>query len=125
MARVTVEKFKNSKFELTVLAADLTKKFASGKTPTVNPKKDKYTVVALREIESGSITCEQLKEDKIKSLQKNNQLDDIQDENFYAEQQESNVDNDNYSSAIEEMSNADLDFSDENILYQDETDIKK
>ncbi len=58
MARVTVEDCLDqvdNRFELVLLAAKRARQIANGAEPTVEPEKDKPTVIALRELAAGTI----------------------------------------------------------------------
>jgi DNA-directed RNA polymerase subunit omega len=58
MARITVDdctKFFTNRFELTLAATARARQIALGATPTLDPGKDKPTVLALREIAAGKI----------------------------------------------------------------------
>ena len=83
---------------------------------------DKNPVIALREIAAGNIDIEKLRDSQIANLQKNNKLDDITDENLYAENQESVVLEADYADSLEDTSfspeeeigfEADVDFGDD------------
>ena len=123
MARVTVEdciqEVKN-RFELVILAAGRAKSISSGAPLTVDRDKDKNPVVALREIANGNIDPEVLRESQIISLQKNNKVDEVLEENLHAEIQESVDEEVDYSAAGEDVfasdvsdsQEAEMDFSD-------------
>lgn len=73
MARVTVQDCvgddkTNNRFELVKLAAKRTEDIHSGSPITVPADNDKITVIALREIASGTIKIEDLKKKYITSL---------------------------------------------------------
>lgn len=73
MARVTVEdcvKKVPNRFDLVLLAAGRAKALTSGAPLTVERDNDKNTVVALREIEEGSIDLKTIKDNVVASLQK-------------------------------------------------------
>ena len=74
MARVTVEdciqKVPN-RFELVVLAAQRARDIAAGAQITVNRDRDKNPVVSLREIADTDVSLDGLRENVIKSLQRN------------------------------------------------------
>ncbi|MDC0864924.1 DNA-directed RNA polymerase subunit omega [Rickettsiaceae bacterium] len=91
MARVTVEDCVQqvpNRFELVILAAMRAKSIYSGIDPTVNPDNDKNPVIALREIAHGNIDIDSLREAKISSLQKVTQVEEVEEENVYAEAKE-------------------------------------
>ena len=73
MARVTVEecvkKIPNH-FNLVLLAANRTKSLEAGATPTLPREDDKNTVLALREIEAGTVDPNVLNENVIADMQK-------------------------------------------------------
>jgi DNA-directed RNA polymerase subunit omega len=79
MARVTVEdcvdKVSN-RFELVLLAAHRARGITAGAALAVNRDNDKNPVVALREIASGRIEPQQMKEDFIHSLQRHVERDE-------------------------------------------------
>ena len=65
MARITVDdcvKLIPNRFELTLAATARARQLALGATPTLDPGKDKPTVLALREIASGKIGVDILKQ---------------------------------------------------------------
>jgi DNA-directed RNA polymerase subunit omega len=65
MARITVDDcvvFFPNRFELTLAATARARQLALGATPTIDPGKDKPTVLALREIALGKIGPEILKQ---------------------------------------------------------------
>ena len=78
MARITVEdcidKVAN-RFELVLLAAHRARTIAKGSAATVEPKKDKNTVIALREI-AEVISASDMREGFIESLQVNAEVDE-------------------------------------------------
>lgn len=131
MARVTVEDCveKVAKYELVVLAAERAKKIGSGEAITVDRDNDKNPVIALREIASGNIDVDSLRETSIESLRKSNRMDIDPEENLYAEAQEPAVEaGDNYVASEEDdifseemdfsVESGDLDFSD-NVSEED------
>ena len=92
MARVTVEDCIEqvpNRFELVVLTSERARNISSGAPLTIERNNDKNPVIALREIAAGNIDIEKLRDSQIANLQKNNKMDDITDENLYAENQES------------------------------------
>ena len=61
MARITVDdcvKLIPNRFQLTLVATTRARQLALGATPTLDPGKDKPTVLALREIASAKIGLE-------------------------------------------------------------------
>ena len=125
MARVTVEDCIEeipNRFELVVLTSERARNISSGAPLTVERNNDKNPVIALREIAAGNIDIEKLRDSQIANLQKNNKLDDITDENLYAENKESVVLEADYADSLEDASfspeeeigfEADIDFSDD------------
>ena len=125
MARVTVEDCIEqvpNRFELVVLTSERARNISSGAPLTIERNNDKNPVIALREIAAGNIDIEKLRDSQIANLQKNNKLDDITDENLYAESQEAVGLEADYSEAEESTIfspddeigfEIDLDFSDE------------
>ena len=64
MARITVDdclKIFPNRFQLTLAATYRARQLSAGASPLVEPNKDKFTVIALREIASGKIGTEVLK----------------------------------------------------------------
>ncbi|ACT57410.1 DNA-directed RNA polymerase subunit omega [Candidatus Liberibacter asiaticus] len=79
MARTTVEDCidkVDNRFLLVLLASHRTRHLSQGAKPTVDVGKDKNTVVALREIASGTLSPDDLEEDFIHSLQKHVEIDE-------------------------------------------------
>lgn len=125
MARVTVEDCVveiPNRFELVVLAAERTKHISSGAPLTVERDNDKNPVVALREIANNKIEISNLRDSVVASLQKNNKMDDIAEENLYAETQESMSIEEGFDDIAKEASfsteeeigfEVDIDFSDD------------
>ena len=73
MARVTIEdciKKVPNHFNLVLLAANRTKSLEAGVTPTLPREDDKNTVLALREIEAGTVDTKVLNENVIADMQK-------------------------------------------------------
>jgi DNA-directed RNA polymerase subunit omega len=73
MARVTVEDCVEkvpSRFELVLLAAQRAREISSGAPLTIDRDNDKDPVVALREIADGTITAEELREARIRTMQR-------------------------------------------------------
>ncbi len=123
MARVTVEDCVEeipNRFELVILASERARSIESGAPLTVDRDNDKNPVIALREIASGNVDPEALRESQVVCLQKNNKVDEAPEENLYAEAQESVDEEVDYSSAGEEVFSqeaattpeTELDFSD-------------
>lgn len=64
MARITVDdclKRIPNRFQLTLAATYRARQLSSGASPLVEPNRDKYTVIALREISIGKIGVEVLR----------------------------------------------------------------
>jgi DNA-directed RNA polymerase subunit omega len=64
MARITVDdclKRISNRFHLTLAATYRARQLSAGASPTVEPNRDKPTVIALREIASGKVGTEVLK----------------------------------------------------------------
>lgn len=74
MARVTVEdcvtKVPN-RFELVLLAGERAKELSMGAPLTVERDNDKNTVVALREIEEGTVSVDNIRDNLVSSMQRN------------------------------------------------------
>ena len=83
MARVTVEdciKKVSNPFDLVLYATQRAKELKKGDESDLNKENDKDTVIALREIAQGKITLSDLKNELIKSFQKNlNLIDESED----------------------------------------------
>tara|TARA_B100001013_G_C24559175_1_gene421767 strand:+ start:288 stop:563 length:276 start_codon:yes stop_codon:yes gene_type:complete len=83
MARVTVEdciKKVSNPFDLVLYATQRAKELKKGDESDLNKENDKDTVIALREIAQGKITLNDLKNELIKSFQKNlNLIDESED----------------------------------------------
>ena len=103
MARVTVEDCVEevpNRFELVILAAERAKNIASGAPLMIDRDNDKDPVIALREIATSNIDVDVLRESQITGLQKNNKIDEVSEENLYAEAQESIAEEVDYSTAV-------------------------
>ncbi len=64
MARITVDdclKRISNRFQLTLTATYRARQLSSGASPLVEPNRDKFTVIALREISVGKIGIEVLR----------------------------------------------------------------
>ena len=73
MARVTVEECIHkipNRFDLVLLAAGRTKSLEAGVPSALDREDDKDTVLSLREIESGTVDTEQLRESVIANMQR-------------------------------------------------------
>lgn len=85
MARVTVEDCVEevpNRFELVILAAERAKSISSGAPLMVDRDNDKNSVIALREIATKTIDPDALREAQVVSLQKNNKVDEVLEENL-------------------------------------------
>jgi DNA-directed RNA polymerase subunit omega len=127
MARVTVEDCIEeipNRFELVILAAERAKRIGSGAPVAIDRDNDKNPVIALREIATGNIDPDVLRESQIVGLQKNNKVDEAPEENLYAEAQETIDEEVDYSTAGEDAfsksmeASPEFDFSD-NIVEED------
>ena len=68
MARITVDdclKRIPNRFQLTLTATYRARQLSSGATPLVEPNRDKFTVIALREISVGKIGVEVLRRNPV------------------------------------------------------------
>ena len=83
MARVTVEdciqKVPN-RFELVLLAARRAREISAGASLTVPRDNDKNPVIALREISEDTLSLDTIRENIIKSMKKNNFVDENETE---------------------------------------------
>src|SRR3990167_653516 len=82
MARVTVEdcvQIVPNRFELVLLAARRAREISAGSNLTVDRDKDKNPVVGLREIAEQTISLPILRENLIKSMQRNAFRDEAED----------------------------------------------
>ena len=73
MARVTVEECIHkipNRFDLVLLACGRTKSLEAGVPSALDRENDKNTVLSLREIESGTLDTEQLRESVISNMQR-------------------------------------------------------
>ena len=64
MARITVDdclKRISNRFHLTLAATYRARQLSAGASPLLTPNKDKFTVIALREIAAGKVGTEVLK----------------------------------------------------------------
>ena len=117
MARVTVEDCVEeipNIFELVILAAERAKNIASGAPVTIDRDNDKDPVIALREIATNNIDVDVLRESQITNLQKNNKIDEVPEENLYAEAQEPIAEETDYSTGSEDnVFSHDVDFEKE------------
>ena len=116
MARVTVEDCIEevpNRFELVILAAERAKSISSGAPLTVDRDNDKNPVIALREIATKTIDPDALREAQVVSLQKNNKVDEVLEENLYAEVQESTSEESDYSYANDDIFSQETEVSSE------------
>ncbi len=133
MARVTVEDCVEqipNRFELVILASERAKNISSGAPLTIDRDNDKNPVVALREIAGNNIDPEALRETQISNLQKNNNVDEVSEENLFAETRETigeeaatdyslDSEKEMFSDNIEAGTEADIDFSDNSSSEED------
>lgn len=83
MARVTVEdciEHVDSRFELITLSSKRARELASGAQPTIERRKDKNPVVALREIAEQTIDMEKLRESVINMYQRIKPLEEQEED---------------------------------------------
>jgi len=116
MARVTVEDCVEqipNRFELVILAAERAKNISSGAPLTIDRDNDKNPVIALREIASNNIDADSLRETQIANLQKNNNVDEVAEENLFAETRET----------IGEESTADYSLDSEKEMFSDNIEV--
>ena len=88
MARVTVEDCVQkvpSRFELVLLAAQRAREISSGAPLTIDRDNDKDPVVALREIADGTITPDELREARIRSMQRYVERDEPEEDELSLE----------------------------------------
>jgi DNA-directed RNA polymerase subunit omega len=88
MARVTVEdcvEVVPSRFDLVLLAAQRARELASGAEMTVDRDNDKDPVVALREIADETIEIDEVRESKIRGLQRYVERDEPEDDDLSME----------------------------------------
>jgi DNA-directed RNA polymerase subunit omega len=88
MARVTVEDCVEkvpSRFELVLLAAQRAREISSGSPLTIDRDNDKDPVVALREIADGTITPDELREARIRSMQRYVERDEPEEDELSLE----------------------------------------
>ena len=73
MARITVEDCidkVDGPYDLVLIAKERAVQLNSGEQPNVDPKNDKNTVIALKEIAEDKISAKELKESSINKLRK-------------------------------------------------------
>ncbi|MEN3973545.1 DNA-directed RNA polymerase subunit omega [Emcibacter sp. SYSU 3D8] len=88
MARVTVEDCVEkvpSRFELVLLAAQRAREISSGAPLTIERDNDKDPVVALREIADGTITPDELREARIRTMQRYVERDEPEEDELSRE----------------------------------------
>ncbi|MBC7802700.1 MAG: DNA-directed RNA polymerase subunit omega [Candidatus Parcubacteria bacterium] len=71
MARITVDdclKRIPNRFQLTLTATYRARQLSSGASPLVEPNRDKFTVIALREIAVGKIGVEVLRRNQLAAI---------------------------------------------------------
>ncbi|MFN3232103.1 MAG: DNA-directed RNA polymerase subunit omega [Alphaproteobacteria bacterium] len=89
MARVTVEDCidkVDGRFELVLLAAQRAREISSGAVLTIDRDNDKDPVVALREIADETLTAEELREARIKTLQRYVERDEPEEDDLTLEE---------------------------------------
>ncbi len=102
-------------FELVMLAAQRTKDLYAGSKPTIDRNNDKNTVLAMREIESGSVIVDELKSSLILNNQENVPivLDKSEDEELLAIEREINGEVEQELEEVQELISDDLAFGSE------------
>ena len=83
MARVTVEDCVTrvpNRFELVILAAQRAREIVAGAALTVDRDRDRNPVVALREIADVTIDLDDLRDEKVRSLQKHVKLEEPEED---------------------------------------------
>jgi len=88
MARVTVEdcvKIVPSRFDLVLIAAQRARELASGASLTVERDNDKDPVIALREIAEKTVDVDDLKETKVRTLQRYVERDEPEEDDLSME----------------------------------------
>lgn len=83
MARVTVEDCVTripNRFELVILAAQRAREITAGATPTVDRDRDRNPVVALREIADATIDLDDLRDEKVRALQKHVKIEEPEED---------------------------------------------
>ncbi len=85
MARVTVEdcvtKVPN-RFDLVLMSANRARQISAGEEMTVEEDRDKYPVIALREIAEGTITPDEMKEEVIRGMQRHVEVDEPEEDDM-------------------------------------------
>lgn len=79
MARITVEDCESrvpNRFDLVLEAVERVRQILSGALISIDPRKDKNPVIALREIAAGAVSVDALHDSIIRSLQNHVQVDD-------------------------------------------------
>jgi len=122
MARVTVEDCTDlipNRFKLVLLATQRTKELNAG-APSLfqekKDKKDKKTVISLREIASGHLSSEKLEEELIATQQKQNKVDTVKSEDIHAEAREESGDIELSENELSQLGQHDFDS---NTLFED------
>lgn len=88
MARITVEDCAskvNNRFELVIMAAQRAKDINSGAHVMLEKNNDKSAVIALREIASGQVAIETLRESLFSRVHTRNLVDEVEDENLHVD----------------------------------------
>jgi DNA-directed RNA polymerase subunit omega len=79
MARITVEDCESkvpNRFDLVLEGVERVRQILSGSLISIDPRKDKNPVIALREIAAGTVSVDDLHDSIIRSLQRHVQVDD-------------------------------------------------
>ena len=131
MARVTVEdcvEIVPSRFDLVLLAAQRARELASGASLTVDRDNDKDPVIALREIADETITPDELRETKIRGLQRYVERDEPEDDDLSMEMASrqlaaanEEVTPENLSKVLSEMVNAEVES--EMLIAEEQPDV--
>lgn len=79
MARITVESFKGSLFELVIVASQRARELINGAPSVVKRRKNKEHILALRELEEGMLDVEKLREKVVVSFQKHKTFEQTED----------------------------------------------
>jgi DNA-directed RNA polymerase subunit omega len=131
MARVTVEdcvKIVPSRFDLVLIAAQRARELASGASITVDRDNDKDPVIALREIAEKTVDVDDLKETKIRTLQRYVERDEPEEDDLSMEMasrqltaSNEEVTPENLTKVLSEMINAEVES--EMQIAEDQPDL--
>lgn len=127
MARVTVEDcivHIPNRFELVLMAAQRAKQISSGTALTVDRDNDKDGVVSLREIADQTVSLDQLKDDTINIFCKRQAVDiadrkAVAEDEMHMEVEQVFEEAARISSVEEDVEDAGLSFTDENVDPED------